>query len=259
MLALPDYPAGFLPATAFVIVIAGVGKGAFGQGTAGLAVPLMAMFIAPAEAAGIMLPILCLMDVFGVHAYKKAWSREDIKALLPGAITGIAIGGIAFGALSANAVRLVIGVISIVFALNAWLRLTERIARFLARAAKPPGKVAAIVWGALSGFTSTLAHAGGPPYTIYMLGRGVDKTVFVATSSVFFFAVNYIKLVPYYFLGQLNVGNLSTALVFAPLVPLAVWLGVWLHWRISQAVFMQVTYTLLLATGVKLVYDGLTH
>lgn len=189
-MTLPAYPAYFLPALAFVIVIAGIGKGAFGQGTAGLSVPLLAMFIAPAEAAGIMLPLLCLMDIFGVHAYKKSWSREAIRALLPGAIVGIAIGGLAFGTLSPNAVRLAIGLISVVFALNAWFRFTERIARFLARTEGPPGKLAGAFWGALSGFTSTLAHAGGPPYAIYMLARSVDKTVFVATSSVFFFAVN---------------------------------------------------------------------
>lgn len=258
-MTLPTYPAGFLAALAFVIVVGGVGKGAFGQGTAGLAVPLLAMFIAPAEAAGIMLPLLCLMDVFGVHAYKRTWSRAEIKALLPGAIVGITLGGIAFGTLSPNAVRLAIGTISVVFALNAWFRFTETIARYLARGNRPPGRVAAAVWGGLSGFTSTLAHAGGPPYAIYMLGRRVDKTVFVATSSVFFFAVNYIKLIPYYFLGQLNSNNLSTALVMAPLVPLAVWLGVWLHRRISQAAFMQITYALIFATGVKLVYDAFTH
>lgn len=258
-MTLPDFPSGFLPAMAFVIVIAGIGKGAFAQGTAGLAVPLLAMFISPAMAAGIMLPLLCLMDIFGVHAYKKAWSRADIKALLPGAIAGIALGGVAFGAMSPHAVRLVIGVISVVFALNAWFRFTERIARFLVRAEGKPGRTAATIWGALSGFTSTLAHAGGPPYTIYMIGRGVDKTVFVATSAVFFFAVNYLKLVPYALLGQLNAGNLTTALLFAPLVPLSVWLGVWLHWRISQKVFMQVTYALLLLTGLKLVYDAFAY
>ncbi len=255
---LPDYPSGFLPALAFVVAIAGIGKGAFGQGTAGLAVPLLAMFVAPAQAAGIMLPLLCLMDIFGVHAYKRSWSRADVTALLPGAFAGIAVGGLVFGALSPDAVRLVIGVISVVFALNAWFRFTERIARFLARTEGPPGRLAGAAWGAMSGFTSTLAHAGGPPYTIYMLARRADKTTFVATSAVFFLAVNYIKLVPYWLLGQLNVGNLTTALVFAPLVPLAVWFGVWLHRRIPQAAFMQVTYTLLLVTGLKLVYDAFT-
>jgi uncharacterized protein len=119
--------------------------------------------------------------------------------------------------------------------------------------------VAGAFWGAVSGFTSTLAHAGGPPYAIYMLGQKVDKTLFVGTSAVFFLIVNYVKLVPYYFVGQLNLGNLTAALLFAPLAPLGVWLGVWLHRRMSQRVFLNSSYTMLLATGLKLIYDAFTH
>ena len=111
-------------------------------------------------------------------------------------------------------------------------------------------------WGGLSGFTSTLAHAGGPPFAVYMLAQKVDKTLFVGTSAVFFLVVNYVKLVPYYFVGQLNVGNLAAALLFSPLAPLGIWLGVWIHRRMSQTVFLNVSYTLLLATGLKLIYDA---
>ena len=114
-------------------------------------------------------------------------------------------------------------------------------------------------WGALSGFTSTLAHAGGPPFAVYMLAQKVDKTLFVGTSAVFFLVVNYVKLVPYYFVGQLNVGNLAAALLFSPLAPLGIWLGVWIHRRMSQAAFLNVSYALLLATGVKLIYDAFAH
>ena len=219
----------------------------------------MSLFIAPAEAAGIMLPILCAMDIFGVQVYWRAWSRAQVRIMLPGAIVGIAVGAFAFGAMPVNAVRLLIGCISILFAVNAWFRLTERIARRLVAEHHPPGPRAGALWGSLSGFTSTLAHAGGPPYTIYMLALGVDKTTFVATSAVFFFAVNYIKLIPYYFLGQLNTANLTTALVFAPLVPIGVWIGVWIHRRISADHFFKATHLLLFASGLKLVYDGLTH
>ena len=98
-----------------------------------------------------------------------------------------------------------------------------------------PGRVAGAVWGAVSGFTSTLAHAGGPPFAVYMLPQRIDKTALVATSAVFFLVVNYVKLVPYAFLGQLNAANLTTALIFAPLAPLGIWLGVWLHRRASEA------------------------
>ena len=258
-MSLPDFPPAFYPVAVFAILITGVAKGGFAAGSGGLAVPLMSMFIAPAEAAGIMLPILCAMDLFGVHAYRGRWSGAHLRALLPGAILGIGVGALAFGALSANAVRLVIGGIAILFSLNRWFRLSERIAARLAREARPPGRVAGIAWGAASGFTSTLAHAGGPPFAVYMLPQKLDKTTLVATSVVFFLVVNYVKLVPYHVLGQLNVGNLTAALLFAPLAPLGIWMGVWLHRKVSEAVFYQIAYGILFATGVKLVWDALAN
>jgi len=199
------------------------------------------------------------MDIFGVHAYRRSWSREHLTIMLPGALVGIALGGLAFGMLPVNSIRVLIGVIAITFALNQWLRLTERIAARLAAGPRKPGPVAGAFWGGVSGFTSTLAHAGGPPFAIYMLGQKVDKTLFVGTSAMFFFVVNYVKLIPYYLVGQLNVGNLTAALLFSPLAPLGVWLGVWIHRRMSQTVFLNVSYALLLATGTKLIFDAATH
>jgi uncharacterized membrane protein YfcA len=108
----------------------------------------------------------------------------------------------------------------------------------------------------LSGFTSTLAHSGGPPFAVYIYSQKLDKTLIVATSAVFFFIGNYLKLVPYYFLGQLNTANLTTSLMFAPLAPLGVWLGVWLHNRVSEQAFFRVSYVLLFVSGVKLIYDA---
>ncbi|MFO1323379.1 MAG: sulfite exporter TauE/SafE family protein [Burkholderiales bacterium] len=258
-MALPDFPLAFYPVAVVAILITGISKGGFGQGAGGLAVPLMAMFIVPQEAAGIMLPILCAMDIFSVHAYRRTWSRQHVKAMLPGAVVGIAVGGLAFGMLPVNVIRLLLGVIAVTFALNQWFKLSERVARRLAASRGPPGRLAGAFWGGVSGFTSTLAHAGGPPFAIYMLAQKVDKSVFVGTSAVFFIVVNYVKLVPYYLVGQLSVGNLTAALLFSPLAPLGVWLGVWIHRRISQSVFLNASYTLLLATGVKLIYDALTR
>lgn len=256
-MTLPAFPPAFYVVAVVAILVTGIAKGGFGQGSGGIAVPLMAMFVTPQEAAGIMLPILCAMDLFSVHAYRRAWSREHVKILLPGALVGITLGGLAFGLLPVNAIRLLLGLIAVTFALNQWLRFTERIAARVAATRGKPGRVAGAFWGTVSGFTSTLAHAGGPPYAIYMLGQKVDKTLFVGTSAVFFLIVNYVKLVPYYFVGQLGAGNLTAALLFAPLAPLGVWLGVWLHRRMSQRVFLNCSYTLLLVTGVKLIHDAL--
>ena len=255
--SLPDFPPLFYPLAIFAILLTGASKGGFGGGAAGIAVPLMSIFIAPPEAAAIMLPILCAMDVFGVHAYRGRWSREHLAILLPGALVGIVAGAFAFGAMSPNAIRLVVGGIAVVFSLNRALKLSERVAARLAAQRKPPGRVAGAFWGAMSGFTSTLAHAGGPPFVIYMLPHKPDKTTFVATSVVFFLIVNYVKLVPYYLLGQLNVENLATSLLFAPLAPIGIWIGVWLHKHLTESLFYALTNALLFTSGAKLIWDAL--
>jgi uncharacterized membrane protein YfcA len=255
-MALPDFPLAFYPVAVVAILLTGIAKGGFGAGSGGVAVPLMSIFIAPPEAAGIMLPILCAMDLFGVHAYRGTFSREHLRIMLPGALVGIAAGGLAFGALPVNAIRLLLGIIAVTFALNRWFRLSERLAASLAARGGPPGPVAGAFWGGLSGFTSTLAHAGGPPFAIYMLPQKLDKTLLVGTSVIFFLVVNYVKLVPYALLGQLNTTNLTAALLFAPLAPLGIWLGVWLHRRVSERGFYAVAYALLFATGAKLIWDA---
>ena len=256
-MTLPDVPLAFYPVAVLAILLTGVSKGGFAAGAGGLGVPLMSLFVAPPVAAGIMLPILCAMDLFGVHAYRGRWSGKHLAALVPGALIGIVLGALAFGALPVNAIRLVLGIISITFSVNQAFGISQRIAARLAAERAAPGRVAGTFWGALSGFTSTLAHAGGPPFAIWMLPQKLDKTTLVATSAVFFLVVNYVKLVPYGLLGQLNPGNLTASLLFAPLAPLGIWLGVWLHHRISERAFYTVSYSLLFITGVKLVWDGL--
>jgi uncharacterized membrane protein YfcA len=257
-MAWPDYPLMFYPAVVIAVLLSGISKGGFGAGSGGLGVPIMSVFIAPAEAAGIMLPLLCAMDLFSVHAYRKTWSWQHLKILLSGSFIGIALGGLAFGTLPVNAIRLIVGLIAVVFTANKAFGLSERIARRLSAHERPPGKIAGMFWGGLSGFTSTLAHAGGPPFAVYILAQKLDKTLIVGTSAMFFFIGNYAKLVPYYFLGQLKIGNLTTALLFAPLAPLGIWLGVWLHRRVSERAFFNVSYALLFIAGTKLIYDGVT-
>lgn len=253
---IPDFPTLFYPIAILAILLAGISKGGFGAAAGGLAVPLMSIVIAPPEAAGIMLPILCAMDLFSVHAYRGRWSKEHLRILLPGSLIGIALGGIAFGLLSVNMIRLLVGLVAVVFTVNKWFGLSDRLTRHLSMRQRAPGRVAGMICGLLSGFTSTLAHSGGPPFAVYIYSQKLDKTLIVATSAVFFFIGNYLKLVPYYFLGQLNTANLMTSLMFAPLAPLGVWLGVWLHNRVSEQAFFRVSYVLLFISGLKLIYDA---
>jgi len=113
-----------------------------------------------------------------------------------------------------------------------------------------------VIAGAVGGFTSMIAHAGGPPITMYLLRRPVNRTVFIAITSVFFAVVNYVKLVPYAWLGQLSTENVLQSVILMPLAPLGVGLGVWMHRRVSDRFFFNLAYALLLLVGIKLIYDA---
>ena len=235
------------------VLLFGIAKGGFGGGLGAAAVPLMALVVSPVTAAAILLPILCLMDIVTLWAYRRQWNASELRRLVPAAIVGVGIGWWSFDALSADAIRLCVGVVAVSFTLHyAWHRWHPTggtIAHLASGGAVPAG--------ALAGFTSFIAHAGGPPLNMYLLRRPLDRTAFVATTAVFFAVVNYVKLIPYASLGLLSTDNLATSAALAIFAPAGVYLGVWLHRRISDRVFFTAVYVLLFALGLKLIADGL--
>ena len=233
------------------VLITGISKGGFGGGLTVVAVPLMALVIPPFQAAAIMLPILCLMDLTGLAAYWRRWDPRSLRIMIPGALAGILLGALTVRWISEDMLRILIGLIAVTFALNHWLGAKERYAGY-----RPGGVLAGRFWGAATGFTSFAAHAGGPPAAIYLLPQRMDKTLFVGTTVVLFTLVNYVKLIPYAWLGQFHVSNLLTALVLLPLAPLGILLGVWLHKRVSTLWFYRICYVLLFMTGLRLLWHG---
>lgn len=243
----PLFYAAAIPA----VLLAGISKGGFAGGLGVLAVPLMALSIPAPQAASIMLPILCLMDLVGSWQYHPYWQAELLRRLMPGALLGILTGWLLFQHLTPGVVELMIGVLAIAFSLQRLLGIQLRDTSHL------PEALRASWWSGLSGFTSTLAHAGGPPIMIYLLPKQLDKTVLVANLTLYFAIVNYVKLVPFAQLGLLDARNLGTALVLAPLAPLGVRLGIWMHHRIDEQLFYKLSYGFLLVTGVRLTWHAL--
>jgi len=235
------------------VLLTGISKGGFGGALGGIAVPLMALAISPVQAAAIMLPVLCLMDLVGFRVYYGKWDVANLRIMLPGAVIGILFGTLTFGLFSEAAIRILIGSIAIAFPLVRWLGIAER--QSAAGLSRPKG----ILWSAASGFTSFVAHAGGPPAMIWLLPQHLDKITYVATINLFFLVVNAVKLLPYAWLGQFSAVNLLTCLVLSPLVPAGVWLGLWLQRHVNQKWFYRIAQGGMLATGVQLLWQELTR
>ncbi len=234
------------------ILLVGISKSGFGSGLGVLGVPLMALVIPPQQAAAIMLPLLCLMDIFNVWHYRRSWDGRNLVILLPAAMLGIGLGALFFRYFSDDQVRILVGSVAVIFSLNYFLRQGRPAAK------TRPNAVRGAFWGAVSGFTSFGVHAGGPPLGVYLLPQQLDKTIFVGTTVLFFGVVNFVKLVPYFLLGQFGSENLLASLLLSPLAPLGIWLGIRLHRVFDERLFYRLSYTFLLVTGAKLLYDGFT-
>jgi hypothetical protein len=241
--------AGFWAAALVAAALVGMGKG--GVPIVGmLGVPVMALVMNPVVAAGLLLPVYVVSDAFGLYAYRHAFDRRVLAILLPGAIFGIGVGWATASVVPEAAVTLLVGLIGVAFAANLILRKPA-----LAEPQAPkvgPG----LFWGAVTGFTSFVSHAGAPPYQVYTLPLGLQKAVFAGTSTIAFAVINAVKLVPYYALGQLNPGNLKLAALLAVPAAIAVFAGVRLvDWLPERLFFRLVTWALLLIS-LKLIWDG---
>ena len=231
------------------VLVAGISKGGFGGGLAMLAVPAMSLFVPAPTAAAIALPILCLMDLFSIWAYRKHWDAHNMRILIPAALIGIGFGAFTFHWFNEDALRVMIGAIAVAFTMNHWMRRNNT-------APRPADVPRGLFWGSLAGFTSFVAHAGGPPANAYLLPQQMDKTKFVGTMVVWFTFINYTKLIPYWWLGQFPLSNLEMSAILFPLAPIGVGIGIWLHRRVSPVLFYRICYIFLFVTGLKLCFDG---
>lgn len=236
------------------VAILGLAKGGF-SGLGALATPLLALSLPPVTAAAVLLPVLLVQDVVSVWSFRKSWDRGILILMLPAAAVGIFLGWALAALVDEAAVELAVGAISVVFALQRlW---AERAVKASEQVAPGPGRPwLGALCGAAAGFTSQIAHAGGPPFQIYVLPRRLPRDVFIGTSAIFFGVVNWMKVPAYAALGHLTPQVLATAGVLLPLAIGSTWAGVWLVRRVPSEGFYKVIYVLLVLVGGKLMVDG---
>jgi hypothetical protein len=245
-IADPTFYAFAIPA----VLLMAMGKGGFGGNLAVLAMPVMAMSAPAVQAAAIMMPILIIMDAISIWAWRNTWSRQNIIIMLPAGIAGTFLGYLTAAHVSDAALRLIIGLLALVFCLQVWLTR--------AKDAPPrrPEWGRGSLWSGISGFTSFISHVGGPQLSIYLLPQKLSKEVLAGTFTVYFTIINLIKLPGFFALGAMTQQNLATSAVLAPLAAIGTLLGVWLVKRVSTELFYRIMYAVLFFVALKLIWDG---
>jgi len=251
---LADWTIFATPAMVWVtllgVVLVGLSKGGLGGAFGLMGVPVLSLAMPPVLAAALLLPILLMMDAVSLMSWRRYRDWSLLKTLLPAAMVGIALGWVSAAVTPDAVVRLLVGIVALAFGARAVL------GRFVGAPRHRPGM--GWVWGAVSGFTSFVAHAGGPPFQVHVLPMRLDPRVYTGTSVLFFAVVNAVKVVPYAALGFLDARVLVSALVMLPLAVVAVLIGAAIVRRMRAEVFYPFTYAMVTLVGLKLVWDGVS-
>ena len=218
-----------------------------------LAMPIMALSVGPVKAAAIMLPILILQDVVSVWSFRHSWDRHVLAVMLPGMTAGVAIGYFFAAQVSEVAVLGALGVISALFGLQ---RLWVERGGAMVLPSSSPGWIG-MLFGVASGFTSQIAHAGSPPFQMWVLPKRLPRDTLVGTTAIAFAAVNWIKVPAYAALGQFTRDNLLATAALIPVAVAATLAGVVLVRRVDAARFYTLIYVMMVLLGIKLMADAL--
>ena len=216
-----------------------------------LAVPVLSLSESPLKAAGLLLPIYVVSDIFGIIAYRREFDRRNLAILIPAGIAGIMAGWATASLIPERAVTLLVGLIGLGFCLDIALKRGKTIAP------RPADLPRGIFWGAIAGFTSFVSHSGAPPYQMYVLPQRLEKMVFAGTSTILFAIINFVKLLPYYALGQLSFDSVKAMLPFYPVAIAATYAGVALTRVLPQDVFFKLVLAALLLVSIKLCFDAI--
>lgn len=236
------------------VIFAGVSKAGFGSGAAFAAAAVLALVVEPGLALGVMLPLLMLIDVSSLRPYWRKWSWPDAKLLILGGVPGVVLGALLYRVASPDVIRLLIGGVAVGFV---FYQLAQARGLLRLRAGAVPDWAGGLI-GVVTGFTTFISHAGGPPAALFLLNRGLNKAQYQATTVLVFWALNVVKFVPYAALGMFSAQTALANLALAPFALLGTWLGVKAHRLVPERLFFALTYALLLTTGCKLIYDGLS-
>ena len=238
----------FLAFASFGVFVFGISKGGVPGPIAMLAVPVMSFAMSPLQAAGILLPLLIIMDFSAIYLYWKKWLNNIVKIIIPASIIGILFGAFTFQYTNENQIRIVVGAISIIFVLVSFIQRNNLLLK--------PTNIKGYFWSSIAGYTSFLIHAGNPPINFYMLPLKLDKVSFIGTMTLAFLVINVVKLIPYYYVGLLAPSNLIVSLMLLPLAFVSVLFGYFLQKKIPEKLFFNIVYILLFLSGCKLIFDG---
>jgi uncharacterized membrane protein YfcA len=242
----------YLVLASFAALLIGMSKG--GLPLVGMmSVPVLSLLMSPVKAAVLLLPLYVISDMVGIWLYRRNYSLINLKILAPAGVIGVMVGWLTASMISDLTIKFIIGLVGVGFCLQTWFKRSQ--SETPATASVPKGSF----WGVLAGFTSFIAHAGGPPFQVFVLPQKLPKAEFAGTATILFAIINFAKIGPYQALSPYSIDDLMKAGVLVPFALAGTILGAYLTKRIADVWFYRLVQTGLFLVSLKLMSDAIFH
>ena len=216
-----------------------------------MSVPVLSLVMSPVKAAVLLLPLFVISDAVGVWLYRKQFSLVNLKILIPAGIAGVLFGWLTAAMISEQTIKFLIGLVGVSFCLQTWFKRGQD------HAPKTASWPKGLFWGGAAGFTSFIAHAGGPPFQIFVLPQKLPKAEFAGTATILFAIINVAKIGPYQNLSPYSEEDFWKIAVLVPFALLGTFLGAYLTKRIADAWFFKLVQVGLFLLSIKLIHDAI--
>lgn len=203
------------------------------HGAGMVAVPMLAAIYGGQSSSGLLLPMLCIADVFGVIYYHRHASWDYLKKLFPWAAVGVILGSVAGTVLQTDdGFKIVMAIIIIVsVVIMIWLEKGHK-------EDIPDYHWFAILMGIAAGFTSMFGNLAGSVMAVYLLSMRLPKNVYIGTTAWFFMVVNWFK-VPFHIFSWKTItwNSFLLDLTVIPAIAIGAVLGIVIVKRISEKIY----------------------
>lgn len=233
---------------AFGAFFVGLGKTSI-SGVTLITVASAAAVLQARESTGLVLLLFIIGDVFALRAFHAHADWRVLRRLAPAVVVGLVIGALYMHWFTSDVVlRRTIG--AVLLSLAALHLVMRRIEREVREHALPIPVTAGA--GALAGFTSMVANAGGGVMSIYLLNMKTEVLGVLGTNAWFFFAVNLCKVPFSIGLGLMDWTTVLRALALAPFIVLGAAVGNRIIRHVSMVWFQRLVLGLTTLSALNL-------
>ncbi len=201
-------------------VLIGMGKTGL-SGTGMLVVPIMAAVFGGKPSAGLVLPMLCIADLFAVVYYHRHADWKHILKLLPWTIVGLIAALLMGSGISDHTFKVMIGIMILLsLAVMIWQDYFKKSNEI------PTSTWFSGLFGFGAGFSTMIGNAAGPLMAIYLLSARLPKNAYIGTGAWFFLIVNYTKVpLQIVFWKNITFHTLTLNFLMIPAIAVGAFLG----------------------------------